>query len=261
MMADLRQIQDSFQQYLLESDPSNIASEIVSTETLPAIERLSIYCNAYQARLLETLASNFSFLHTCLGDDEFYALAAAYINQQPSCFRSIRWYGDRLPEFIKQSDLYKSSQYIHEIAVLDWTMTLVFDAKDAIVIPLEQMTFIPPDAWADMRFVFHPSVYRFKFHWNVIEFWQSTQTECGSMSLKKYPSPVAWVFWRNELTSHFNSMSKDEAWALDAAMAGSSFSDICEGLCQFMSEDSVAIAAASMLKKWVASGLISEINY
>lgn len=259
-MADLKQIQESFQQYLLQSDASVIASQVVSTETLSAVARLSIYSDAYKARLLEALASNFPFLHTCLGDDEFYALTTTYIDQHPSGFRSIRWYGDRLQEFIQQSDLSRALPSIHEVAALDWIMSLVFDAKDADVITLEQMTFIPADAWADMRFVFHPSVHRLQFAWNVIEFWQSTLNEDGEVSLSKYSSPVSWLFWRNELTSHFNSMSNDEAWALNAAMAGSSFSDICEGLCQFMDEDNVAIAAASMLKKWIASGLVSEIS-
>jgi hypothetical protein len=260
-MTDLKQIQDGFQQYLLQSDSYMIVPQVVSTDALPATERLAIYRNAYQARLLEALASNFPFLHTCLGDDEFCTLATAYIEQQPSCYRSIRWFGDGLPAFILRSELYQELPSANEIAIFDWTMTLVFDAKDAIVITLEQMAAIPTDAWADMRFVFHPSVHRFQFSWNVIEFWQSTLNENSSVSLTEYSSPVCWLFWRSELTSHFISLSNDESWALDAAIAGASFSDICEGLCQFMDEASVAILAATMLKKWITSGLISEINY
>ena|SRR3990167_2843633 len=261
MMADLKQIQDSFQQYLLQSDAGVIAPQIVSTETLPALERLSIYGNAYKARLLEALASNYPFMHTYLGDEEFYALAMAYIAKQPSSYRSIRWYGDTFPEFTRQSELSQSLPYIGEIAELDWMMTLVFDAKDADIVTLEQMALISPDVWADMRFVFHSSVHRLQFGWNIVEFWQSTLSEEGGVSLAEYSSPVPWLFWRLDLTSHFISIPNDEAWALDAAMGGLNFSDICEGLCQFMNEDCVAIAAASMLKKWIASGLISEISY
>jgi hypothetical protein len=261
MMADLKQIQDSFQQYLLQSDARVIVSQVVSTETLPAITRLSIYGDAYRSRLFEALASNYPFLHACVGDDEFYALAMNYINQHPSNYRSIRWYGDRMQEFIQQNDYSQLSPSIHEVAALDWMMTLVFDAKDTEVVTLEQMALIPADAWADMHFAFHPSFHRLQFNWNVIEFWQSTLSEDGQVLLSKYSSPVTWIFWRHDLINHFISMSNDEDWALSAAIEGSSFSDICEGLCQFMPEENVAIAAASMLKKWIASGLISTLSY
>ena len=261
MMVHLKHIQDSFQQYLLQSDTSVIAPKIVSTEALPAIERLSIYGNAYQSRLVEALASSFPFLHTCLGDDEFYALAATYISQQPSTYRSIRWYGDSFPEFTRQSELYKSLPYIDQIAELDWMMTLVFDSKDADVVTLEQVALISPDVWADMRFVFHPSVHRRQFGWNIVELWQSSLSEDGAVSIVEYPSPVSWLFWRHDLTNHFTSIPEDEAFALDAAMKGLTFSDICEVICQFNDEDTVAFAAASMLKKWIASNFISEISY
>ena len=261
MMADLKQIQDSFQQYLLQSDVGVIASQVVSTETLSAEERLSIYGNAYKTRLLEALASNFPFLHTCLGDDEFDVLGNAYIYQHPSCYRSIRWYGDRLPEFIKQGIQYQALPYLAEIAALDWMMTIVFDAKDASIVSLDQVALIAPEAWAEMRFVFHPSVHQLKFKWNVIEFWQSTLNENTPILLDEYSSLVSWLFWRHDFNSQFISLSNEDACALNAAMNGASFSDICEGLCHFMQEESVALAAASMLKKWVVSGLISEIRY
>ncbi len=261
MMTGLKQIQDSFQQYLLQSDSSIIVTHVVSTEKFHAVERLAIYANAYKTRLLEALSSTFPFLRTCLGDDEFNAIAATYIDKNNSCFRSIRWYGDRFPDFIQLCDLSKSFPYLHEIAQLDWIMTLVFDAQDAKVFTLEQISLIPPDAWAEMHFIFHPSMHRFQFHWNVIDFWQSTLNEDSTMALTQHSSPITWLFWRHELISHFNSMPNDEAWALDAAISDSSFADICEGLCQFMNEDIVAIAAATMLKKWVTIGVISEISY
>ena len=257
-MTDLRQIQESFQQYLLQSNTDTIISQVISTETMPANARLAIYADAYQSRLVDALASNFLFLKSCLGDDEFYPLAYSYVTEHPSTYRSIRWFGDTFPEFIRNHKEYQTFVHVHEIAELDWIMTLVFDAEDAKVATLEQMAAIPHEVWHELYFIFHPSVYRLPFTWNVIELWQSESSELPS--LEKYSSPVDWLFWRNELNNHFQSLTREEAWALDAALAGSSFSEICEGLCEFMDEDHVAIAAASMLKNWITSGLITVIG-
>lgn len=261
MMNELKQLQESFQQYLMQADADEIVSHVVSTAALPATVRLAIYGDAYQSRLIDALASNFSYLKIYLGEDEFFNLASDYVAQHPSIYRSIRWYGDKFPDFIRQCDAYQSSIHIHEIAALDWVMTLVFDAEDAAIISFDQMAAIAPDNWPEMRFVFHPSVYRLQFKWNVVECWQADMNDDDSMTMSEYASAVDWLFWRHELMNHFISLSVDEAWALDAAISGASFAEICEGLIQFVEEDNVAIAAASMLRKWLSSGLISQINY
>jgi hypothetical protein len=72
--------------------------------------------------------------------------------------------------------------------------------------------------------------------------------------------PVAWVVWRHELTTYFRSIEVDEAWALDALIAGQTFADLCEGLCEWIDAQHVATHAAGFLKTWIGDGMISKIH-
>ncbi|OGI49418.1 MAG: hypothetical protein A3E57_01595 [Candidatus Muproteobacteria bacterium RIFCSPHIGHO2_12_FULL_60_33] len=51
----------------------------------------------------------------------------------------------------------------------------------------------------------------------------------------------------------------DEAWALDAARTGESFATICEGLCEWIDTQNVALHAAGLMKQWIADGIVSGI--
>ena len=78
-----------------------------------------------------------------------------------------------------------------------------------------------------------------------MEFSQSTINEENPISLKKYQNPMSWIFWRSELNCQFVSLLPEETLALQMAIDGSTFSNICEELCQFVNEEEVAIPAAT----------------
>lgn len=258
-MTSLQEVQESLQNFLLFENINPVKCYIDATETLPAESRLNIYGNAYILRLTEALATNYPFLKSCLGESSFNTLAINYIQKYPSQYRSIRWFGDNLSEFMKNQIEYQSSYYLYEIAKLEWILTLVFDAKDRAIFSLDDMTSIDPADWPDIKFKFHPSVRQDEFKWNIVEFWQSCLNQEKPISLKEYHEPISWIFWRKDLMNHFHSLSKHESWALNVAMAGATFGEICEGLCQYMNESDVGTTAASVLKNWIASGLISNI--
>jgi hypothetical protein len=52
----------------------------------------------------------------------------------------------------------------------------------------------------------------------------------------------------------------DEQVALDCARAGWSFGEVCERLTAFVDADTVPLRAATLLKGWLAHGLVSAIR-
>ena len=64
------------------------------------------------------------------------------------------------------------------------------------------------------------------------------------------------MIWRSGLVQRFRSLAADEAWALDRAREDASFSELCEGLCDWHEQAEVAGAAAAMLKQWVGDGMV-----
>lgn len=250
-MNTLVTLQDQFQDYLLHSS-NKIHAHIVSTEKVPADTRLAIYNNAYWTRLLEALATTYPILKKYLGDEAFEKLGYDYINQYPSSYRSIRWFGDQLATFIM-------SPFLAELARFEWTMTLVFDAADSEVLQIAEVGRIPPEEWINMRFQAHPSAHRLNLFWNVVPIWQALAEEQSPIKPVQSPSPVGWMLWRKELISQFCSLPIEEAWAIDTLLKGATFGEICEGLCQWIEEEKAALHAASLLKGWLAAGLIRSL--
>src|ERR1700722_154287 len=104
-MNDLIHLQMKFQQYLMQSNYA-IENDIEETKRDPTKTRLEIYNNAYHLRLIEALSSNFPILQKSLGFDQFQELAQLYIHAHPSTFRSIRWFGDKLENFLLEHNNY-----------------------------------------------------------------------------------------------------------------------------------------------------------
>lgn len=258
-MNNLINLQNKFQSYLTTSD-GEINTDIEETKKVSAATRLQIYSNAYRFRLIEALESNYPILQKYLGDELFQELALLYIDAHPSTFKSIRWFGDQLQNFLREHDEYTEFPYLAELSNLEWHMTLTFDAPDRELIDMETVMQIPPENWSMMRFVLHPSLYVLDFQWNVIQIWQNLSRDEPPPEPIKYNSTIPYIFWRKDLINQYCSLPQDENYAIHSMINGSTFGEICEGLCQWVSEQDAALRAASLLKGWISSGLISSIE-
>ena len=73
-------------------------------------------------------------------------------------------------------------------------------------------------------------------------------------------SPATWLLWRQNLQNYFRSMADVEAAALDAALRGRNFGEICEDLSAWLKADEIPAAAAGLLGTWADSGLLIGIG-
>jgi hypothetical protein len=257
-MTDLHTLQNSFQNYLL-SGHSDIYQSVVATSKIPIAMRLGIYREAYQARLLEALGNNYPCLKTYLGDEPFQKIGFDYLATHSSTFRSIRWFGDEFALYLSQHNSVSYYPFLAELAEFEWKMTLTFDAKDSHLFTMEEMAIVPHDAWNDMVIIAHPSLQRMNFNWTVTTLWQNITNKESLESPMKQSAPTPWVLWRRDYTNRFYAMSVDEAWAIDQVLSGATFGKLCEGLCSFIAEQDVGMRAASLLKSWIQSGLLTGI--
>ncbi|MHB8478516.1 MAG: HvfC/BufC N-terminal domain-containing protein [Steroidobacteraceae bacterium] len=254
-MPGLRQLQGDLQKHLV-GDESAIADAIVDAPPLTIDARLSIYSNAYRVRLIEALDDTYPVLHAVLGDEDFTALGEAFVAAQPSVHRSIRWYGGELAQFLAGRPPYAGQPIFAELALLEWTLAEVFDAADAEPKPRAALSAIDPSAWGELRFTFHPSLRRLHLEWNTAAVWQAMSREEAPPDPKCAEHPVPWLLWRQNLQNYFRSMSGEEAAALDAALRGETFGEICAALSDWLPEEEIPLRAASLLAAWADSGII-----
>lgn len=258
-MSSLRDIQNHFQRHLMYGE-TQIEQSVVNTKPVSVTTRLAIYKDACQIRLVEALASNFPCLQTHMGQEKFQKLGLAYLASHPSHYRSIRWFGDQLVDYLTQYPE-KNAPWLAELAEFEWNMSAAFDAADADLLTLVDISTLPGEAWPDLVLTPHPSVHRMNFLWNVVPLWQSIVEKNSSEEIRKGSASGAWILWRKDYTNRFLSLSDEEAWAIDAAIKGATFADICEGLCVWNGVDTVGMRAASLLKGWILSGWISGLEF
>jgi hypothetical protein len=256
----LRQLQRDLQNYLLGGGGGAIEAAIVDAPPLPARARLNIYQHAYRMRLIDALDDTYPVLHAVLGDEVFAALGEEFVAEHPSVYRSIRWYGSELPTLLAGHPPYAEQPILAEIALLEWTLAAVFDAADADAVERAAFSAIDAAAWSELRFEFHPSLRRLHLQWNTAAVWQAMSRGDAPPDPECALHPVPWLLWRQNLQNYFRSMTADEAVALDAALRGANFGEICEALGEWLPDEEIPLRAAGLLGIWADSGIIVAIR-
>jgi hypothetical protein len=249
----LRELQQELQRHVLGVD------SISDAPPLSVAERLDIDRNAYQVRLVGALNDTYPILHELLGDGMFTALGLAFVSGNPSVYRSIRWYGAQLARFLAEHAPYRQQPVLSEVALLEWTLAEVFDAEDCAAVERSTLAAIPPEAWGALQFEFHPSVRRLELLWNAVAVWQAMSRGETPPAPECAAAAGAWLLWRKDRKNFFRSLESAETNALDAAMAGASFAEICQVLREWLADEQIPSAAANFLAVWADSGIIASI--
>jgi len=259
-MTSLADLQSQFQSFLLQGDRS-IERLTAGSARLPARERLAVYGDAYRLRLLEVLDDDFPGLRSLVGESQFEELGGAYLDACPSAHPSVRWFGRRLPQFLRDAGPWRDQPLLAEMADFEWAQGEVMDAADSPLAGEDDLAALTPDAWPGMRITFQAALRRLDLAWNAPVIWQAIDRGDD-----KPPPPVisqpptAWLLWRKNLEVHWRSLDASERYALDAAREGCPFGEICEGLLERTNDEQVPLLAAGYLKRWLGDGVVSGVE-
>lgn len=268
-MKQLTELQDGFQAYLLDVEPRSLFhGRIVDDPKVGAARRLNIYYDAYRLRLIEALSNAYPKLHVLLGDDLFNSTARSYINAHPSQYRNLRWFGDAMSEHLLNT--MPQHPIAAEMADFEWNLALAFDAENAPVLQLTDLAAVPPEGWAELSFEFQPAVHFLPLCWNTVAVWKALDADETPPMPEQSRVFETWLIWRHEMTSRFCSLEAMEEIALNAAISGARFGDICEMLGSQMekkqglayeAQEEATVKAAQYLAGWLESGMIAGLKY
>lgn len=256
-MSSLAELQRDLQRHVLTGDAA-ITEAINGTAAVPATTRLAVYFGAYRWRLIEALAANMPRLQQLLGEQEFAALAGRYVDDYPSQFASIRWFGDRLAQVLTQS--HPERPWLAELAQWEWALAASFDARDAQPVDLAALATVAPGDWAELRFEFHPSVQYLQMSTNAPALFEALTEE------QPLPEPAAldelqpWILWRQQLKTQYRSLEPAEDAVLEVVRAGGTFAEMCEALCNWHDPDDVPLQAAGILKRWLVEEMLTAVT-
>ncbi|MGH8185013.1 MAG: DNA-binding domain-containing protein [Steroidobacteraceae bacterium] len=256
-MSTLAELQRALQQHVLVGD-SRIVESIDATERVPAATRLAVYYGAYRSRLVDALAANVPRLRELIGESEFDELARSYIDEQPSRFASLRWFGDQLAAALARSR--PSQPWLAELARWEWAIAAAFDSEDARPIDHSTLGSIAPGSWGELRLELHPSMERLQMCTNAPALFKALTEERTPPAPVSLEAPRQWLVWRRGLETQYRSLDAAEAAALGIMAAGGTFAQMCEILCEWHEESDVPVQSAGMLKRWIADELLIEVT-
>lgn len=226
---------------------------------------LRVYQHAYTARLIGALRDNFGVLPQVMGDEAFDALASAYVAAHPSRHASIRWFGDKLPEFMRESEALVPHPALVDLARMEWALRSAFDAANGGTLDPASLAAITADQWPRLTFIALPSVQLLAMQWAIEPVWRAMQSaDADSGEEPQLPEPVehehALLIWRQGLENRWRSIDTMQADLLRAAMAGSNFGELCELAATQVGEQQAAAAAVGALQSWLADGLLQQLQ-
>lgn len=256
----LKNLQENFQTFLMQSNIKNILPEIMPDERFSAQNRLKVYHDAYRIRLFEILKIDFPKTYTLMGDADFEHAFIGYLEQFPSHHFSVRYFGQHFKDFLANTAPFNQHSLLCEMATFEWLLGSTFDAPDGPLLQADTLSAISPENWPILRFNLHPSVVSSYFEWDTPQLWQVIDAEQPERPPVKQPQRVRWLLWRRGLKSYFLSCTAPEDLMFQSLQKGLDFADSCESLLEILPEEQVPQIAAQTLYKWVHEGLISKIE-
>jgi hypothetical protein len=245
--------------------PGAAATAAVLRPLAGAPPRLDVYREAFRARLVAALRSNYPVLQRVLGDDAFAALALAYLTAHPSRRPSIRWFGDALPGWLDERLAADAGALPHpalaDLARMEWAIGSAFDAADAPVLARERLAAVAPAGWPALAFAPHPSLRLVTLAWAVEPLWRALKDDADAETAPPGPAAHRLLVWRQGLETRWRTLDGHEAAALAACIAGEPFGTLCELAAASAAGDVGAAAAtvAGWLGQWVQAGLLAGL--
>jgi hypothetical protein len=254
----LKDFQDRFQRAILEGDDA-ILDDIPDGPRETKKNLLGIYRDAYPLRLIEVIGNDHEQLRSYVGEDRFRAMARAYIESCPSQHPNARWFARGLPEFLSAREPYSRQPILSELAALERALNDAFDGADAPVLSMADLVAIPPESWAQLSFVCHPTAACLVVHANVGAIWTALKAakEPPPCTLSKNATRI--LVWRHDSTSMFRELTPEEAMMWEETAKGMRFGDLCQLLATYDDPPGAPGRAAGYLKDWLDAGLLSEV--
>ena len=246
-------------------DPEGRSLEAVVRGDGPmdAPARLTVYANGYFYRIRDALLEDFGALHNALGKRLFHNLVTAYLIAHPPTHPSLRYAGERLPEFLATDpaagDFRARCPFVADLAALEWALLEAFDAPDAPSLPRDTLAALPADDWASLRFELTPTLQILTLAWPVHRAREIYDGGSDLASIRLLPEETRLRVWRKSERVFYRPMSPLEHASLGALRAGACFGDVCEQAAAEMGEEGAARRALDLLERWLADEILSGI--
>jgi hypothetical protein len=221
---------------------------------------LTVYRNAYRARLIECLRTSFEKTWKWIGDESFDAAAAHHLIVKPPRSWTLDDAGAGFDETLEQ--LFPNDPEVAELAWLEWQMQQVFTAADEPVLDAAGFAALSNDfteqAWASLRLSFVSGMHSMRIQTDCGAIWSAITADENLSADVLLNEPRTLLVWRQGLAPRFRLLTAEEAAGFQLMGNGGTFGDVCEAFVQRLGARGIEEAGRT-LGFWIAQGIVSRL--
>jgi putative DNA-binding protein len=257
-------------QRLIHLKRGELEAVIRRSRNLTAAERLSIYANAYYARLLECLASYFPVLQRALGEEVFESFAFEYLQRYPSQSYTLDRLGESFARFLEETRPDPGElgwpDFLIDLAILEWNITRVFDGPGVEFQPLltpEALQLFPPERFGEARLVPVPCLRLLQFRYPVNAYFTAArQAGEGEEVPIPEPAPERVALTRRDFVVRRFPLTAPQHALLEKVLAGATVGEAIAAAAgaSDLDDDALAIELRSWFRLWAAEGFFLSVS-
>lgn len=249
-----------------DADGARLAALVRGDRGLSPVDRVSVYANAFFARIEACLRDDLPALARALGPDAFHDLVKTYLMMHPPTRPSLRHAGAQVAEHLSTppfAEIFaRRCAYAADLARLEWALADAFHAPDSPALAREDLAALAPERWGGLHLEPSPSLRLIACDWPVDRVRERHDREESDAAWDEAPAIAAEAtrirVWRCDERVRYRAISALEFDALGDARAGAPFAAICERVASAQGDAEAAARAARLLADWVADGLLAR---
>ncbi len=242
---------------------------ILRSERLTAEERLSIYANAYYARLVECLGECFPVFKEALGKEVFSGFALEYIQRYPPHSYTLDRLGENFTRFLQETRPDRADgggqrvpaswpDFLYDLATLEWTIAQVFDGpgiEDEQVLTPDDLQALPAGRFGNARLIPAVCLRVLTFQYPVNAYYGAAR-EAGENEPVAIPDPCAEhvVVTRRDYIVRRHTLTAPQRALLQALQTGGTVAEAISAAAEIspMDDDELAAELQSWFRFWAA---------
>ena len=232
-----------------------------SDRGISAADRLSIYEHAYFARIHAVLKEDHGALHAAVGDDAFHDLVKLYLMAHPSRSFSLRFVGDRFPEFLAGpvADVIRSRwPFLVDLASLERALIDVFDAPDDEVLERPSLASVSPERWPELQLELVAAHRLLRLEWPVHTLHESHLADQPITDLVESPT-VILVHRRRERVG-YRAIEAFEEQVLGQVRDGANFATLCGFASDLVGDAAGPRRILELLERWMGEEVLASLE-
>jgi len=257
-----------------EGGAEMIDAHLTRSNALDAASRLSVYADAYFARLIECVGEVFPMMRKFLGEETFDSFSFEYLQATPSRSYTLHhlgrhfaaWLENSRPRAEEEAGVAPASEgpdwpeLLVDLARMEWALYETFDGpgmEGQPTLKADDLLDLPPDAWDNARLQPVPCLQVFNARFPVNDFYTALRRAGpGEDVTPPAPQPSWLALTRRQYVVHRYPLTPAAHSLLDAVLNGHSLGEAVDAAANLWTESDAALGAA--LREWFTEWTAQE---